>query len=460
MATQTQQNFNNNTQINQQENSGGTVQTNTIQVEFQEQPVERKLFDSLSQANSLVVSQVQVTQAMAPQWVSSEHSAIVWPTQVSSANQDIKPIILSADGQPINSIGSQMIHHRPALQQIGVWPTSPHDHLSPVRIHLAAPPGLTQPTFISNINGTLQPGLSIPQNTPQTRPEARQANQSQQDSNVDSESTSVNVQGSDMASMIVSDDENTPTSDDLEQFAKEFKQRRIKLGFTQADVGLALGTLYGNVFSQTTICRFEALQLSFKNMCKLKPLLHKWLEEADSNTAGTTTVFDKNITPGRKRKKRTSIEVSVKGVLESYFCKNPKPSAQEIGALAEQLQLEKEVVRVWFCNRRQKEKRMTATSPLMSPAGDQITIHPGTSLSQTFHQPHIHVHETISQAQPVSLQQVIATSINTEHHAQHQQHSTQQQQTHQPQHVHATTIIVSPQTLAQQTQPQPVTVNQ
>ena len=53
----------------------------------------------------------------------------------------------------------------------------------------------------------------------------------------------------------------TPTSDDLEAFARQFKQRRIKLGFTQADVGLALGTLYGNVFSQTTICRFEALQV-------------------------------------------------------------------------------------------------------------------------------------------------------------------------------------------------------
>lgn len=36
-------------------------------------------------------------------------------------------------------------------------------------------------------------------------------------------------------------EEDTPTSDDLEAFAKQFKQRRIKLGFTQADVGLALG---------------------------------------------------------------------------------------------------------------------------------------------------------------------------------------------------------------------------
>ncbi|XP_038604284.1 LOW QUALITY PROTEIN: POU domain, class 3, transcription factor 4 [Tachyglossus aculeatus] len=153
-------------------------------------------------------------------------------------------------------------------------------------------------------------------------------------------------------------DEETPTSDELEQFAKQFKQRRIKLGFTQADVGLALGTLYGNVFSQTTICRFEALQLSFKNMCKLKPLLNKWLEEADSSSGGPTSL-DKIAAQGRKRKKRTSIEVSVKGVLETHFLKCPKPAAQEITNLADSLQLEKEVVRVWFCNRRQKEKRMT-----------------------------------------------------------------------------------------------------
>jgi hypothetical protein len=62
---------------------------------------------------------------------------------------------------------------------------------------------------------------------------------------------------------------------------------------------------------------------------------------------------------GRKRKKRTSIEVQTKSRLEHCFQKNPKPNAQEITAAAHELQLEKEVVRVWFCNRRQKEKRMT-----------------------------------------------------------------------------------------------------
>ncbi|KAL3314090.1 hypothetical protein Ciccas_007300 [Cichlidogyrus casuarinus] len=161
-----------------------------------------------------------------------------------------------------------------------------------------------------------------------------------------------------------------PPTGAFQAFAKMFKQRRIKLGYTQADVGLALGTLYGNVFSQTTICRFEALQLSFKNMCKLKPLLHKWLQEADCST-GISSSLDKIATQGRKRKKRTSIEVSVKSVLETHFFKQPKPSAQDITDLAELLGLEKEVVRVWFCNRRQKQKRL---NPLMELDGDGNSV--------------------------------------------------------------------------------------
>ncbi len=186
--------------------------------------------------------------------------------------------------------------------------------------------------------------------------------------------------------VVVTEDCDTPSSDDLEQFAKSFKQRRIKLGYTQADVGLALGTLYGNVFSQTTICRFEALQLSFKNMCKLKPLLAKWLEEADS-TSGSPTSLDKIAAQGRKRKKRTSIEVTIKGALENAFLKQPKPSAQEISNLADSLQLEKEVVRVWFCNRRQKEKRMTPPghggnlSGSESPTNSEL-MHSPTSIHQ------------------------------------------------------------------------------
>nr|XP_055071862.1 POU domain, class 2, transcription factor 1b isoform X5 [Misgurnus anguillicaudatus] len=162
--------------------------------------------------------------------------------------------------------------------------------------------------------------------------------------------------------------------EELEQFAKTFKQRRIKLGFTQGDVGLAMGKLYGNDFSQTTISRFEALNLSFKNMCKLKPLLEKWLNDAvcaENQTSDQGLSSPSSLgSPGlgleglnRRRKKRTSIETNIRVALEKSFLEqNQKPTSEEITMIADQLNMEKEVIRVWFCNRRQKEKRINPPS--------------------------------------------------------------------------------------------------
>ena len=79
---------------------------------------------------------------------------------------------------------------------------------------------------------------------------------------------------------------------------------------------------------------------------------------------------------GRKRKKRTSIETTIKGELEAHFSRQSKPSAADIALIAESLSLEREVVRVWFCNRRQKEKRMTA--PVGGPAAGQL-LQPDTA---------------------------------------------------------------------------------
>ena len=76
---------------------------------------------------------------------------------------------------------------------------------------------------------------------------------------------------------------------------------------------------------------------------------------------------------GRKRKKRTSIETTIKGELESHFARHAKPSAADIALIAEALALEREVVRVWFCNRRQKEKRMTAPPMGGPPVGGPLT---------------------------------------------------------------------------------------
>nr|XP_003418312.1 POU domain, class 2, transcription factor 3 [Loxodonta africana] len=188
--------------------------------------------------------------------------------------------------------------------------------------------------------------------------------------------------------------------EELEKFAKTFKQRRIKLGFTQGDVGLAMGKLYGNDFSQTTISRFEALNLSFKNMCKLKPLLEKWLNDAESSPSDSSVSTPSSYPTlsevfGRKRKKRTSIETNIRLTLEKRFQDNPKPSSEEISMIAEQLSMEKEVVRVWFCNRRQKEKRINCpvATPIKSSIYNSRLVSPSGSLGPLSVPP---VHSTMS----------------------------------------------------------------
>ena len=113
-----------------------------------------------------------------------------------------------------------------------------------------------------------------------------------------------------------------------------------------------MGRMYGNDFSHTTISRFEALNLSFNNMCKLKPLLQKWLADADGSAATIALpAFNSHDLLGKKRKKRTSIENNIRYSLEKAFIQNPKPTSDEVKKISDNLYLEKEVVRVWFCNR-------------------------------------------------------------------------------------------------------------
>uniref|UniRef100_A0A8C7XF27 POU domain protein n=1 Tax=Oryzias sinensis TaxID=183150 RepID=A0A8C7XF27_9TELE len=140
---------------------------------------------------------------------------------------------------------------------------------------------------------------------------------------------------------------DSPQIRELEMFANDFKIRRIKLGYTQTNVGEALAAVHGSEFSQTTICRFENLQLSFKNACKLKAILAKWLDEAELAGGESHTL-------------------GAKEALERSFVEKSKPSSQEIARIAKSLHLEKEVVRVWFCNRRQREKRVKTSLNLSS----------------------------------------------------------------------------------------------
>ncbi|XP_064606182.1 pituitary-specific positive transcription factor 1-like [Liolophura sinensis] len=136
----------------------------------------------------------------------------------------------------------------------------------------------------------------------------------------------------------------------LEIFVNDFKKRRAQLGYTQAHVGVALSAIHGSDFSQTTISRFENLQLSYRNACSLRPTLEKWLLEAETSST--------MMSGGRKRKRRTAISSTAKDFLERCFESQPKPSSWDISSIGRILCLEREVVRVWFCNRRQRDKRV------------------------------------------------------------------------------------------------------
>ncbi|KAK7124361.1 hypothetical protein R3I94_018662 [Phoxinus phoxinus] len=290
--------------------------------------------------------------------------------QSQAKHEQAPPPLLS---QPIQ-LTAQDIQQLLQLQQLVLMPghhlQSPAQFLLPQAQSQQGQQGLLS---TSNL-------ISLPQQSPGsllTTP-PRLGLQAQREKNVESVVSSAPSSAPPMSSVPTATPHPEEPSDleELEQFARTFKQRRIKLGFTQGDVGMAMGKLYGNDFSQTTISRFEALNLSFKNMCKLKPLLEKWLSDAETMAIDNMLPSPSSLSspllgfeglPGRRRKKRTSIETNVRIALERNFISNQKPTSEEILLMAEQLNMEKEVIRVWFCNRRQKEKRInpsSATPPL------------------------------------------------------------------------------------------------
>ena len=67
----------------------------------------------------------------------------------------------------------------------------------------------------------------------------------------------------------------------IKHFAKAFKLRRLALGLTQTQVGQALSVTRGPAYSQSAICRFEKLDITPKSASKIKPVLEKWMHDAE-----------------------------------------------------------------------------------------------------------------------------------------------------------------------------------
>ncbi|XP_053609781.1 POU domain, class 6, transcription factor 2 isoform X3 [Plodia interpunctella] len=146
--------------------------------------------------------------------------------------------------------------------------------------------------------------------------------------------------------------------EDIKEFAKAFKLRRLGLGLTQTQVGQALSVTEGPAYSQSAICRFEKLDITPKSAQKIKPVLERWMKEAEERYAsGQNHLTDFiGMEPSKKRKRRTSFTPQALELLNAHFERNTHPSGTEITGLAHQLGYEREVIRIWFCNKRQALK--------------------------------------------------------------------------------------------------------
>nr|XP_014341268.1 PREDICTED: POU domain, class 6, transcription factor 1 [Latimeria chalumnae] len=164
-------------------------------------------------------------------------------------------------------------------------------------------------------------------------------------------------------------DEDGINLEEIREFAKNFKIRRLSLGLTQTQVGQALTATEGPAYSQSAICRFEKLDITPKSAQKLKPVLEKWLNEAElRNQEGQQNLMEfVGGEPSKKRKRRTSFTPQAIEALNAYFEKNALPTGQEITEIAKELNYDREVVRVWFCNRRQTLKNTSKLNVFQIP---------------------------------------------------------------------------------------------
>jgi len=152
----------------------------------------------------------------------------------------------------------------------------------------------------------------------------------------------------------------------VKQFAADFKAARLSLGLTQTQVGQALTNVNaddGVAVSQSTICRFEKLEITALQVKKLLPALQSWLNEVkERQKQGLPVLFHEAVEgkDAKKRKKRTVFNQDTVDSLCKEFEKQPSPSSQQLGDIADKMGLDKETVRVWFCNRRQNLKKSTS----------------------------------------------------------------------------------------------------
>uniref|UniRef100_A0A1Y1MR41 POU domain protein n=2 Tax=Photinus pyralis TaxID=7054 RepID=A0A1Y1MR41_PHOPY len=311
-----------------------------------------------------------------PQMLSSPH-----PTNQSALINPLTPNLLPTPSPilptPPTQSSSQPVHRNHLINQI-----NPNQYDS--KVHQAnIPRGSSSPTAGNCINRapTSNGDLSIASHGSNSSQSLKRSPSSL--------SLSPSCNDNSTADLLV-DSPNQPTInqtnsnvvdginlDEIKEFAKAFKLRRLSLGLTQTQVGQALSVTEGPAYSQSAICSalasqmiaaaqlssqqqamFEKLDITPKSAQKIKPVLERWMKEAEERyKSGQNHLTDFiGVEPSKKRKRRTSFTPQALELLNAHFERNTHPSGTEITGLAHQLGYEREVIRIWFCNKRQALK--------------------------------------------------------------------------------------------------------
>ncbi|XP_074658817.1 POU domain, class 6, transcription factor 1-like [Tubulanus polymorphus] len=295
--------------------------------------------------------------------------AAAQPNPTLAATQVLPQLLTNAQGQII-ALGTQVLQ-QPSVtlsnqQQAAAAAPSTNLNQAAAAIQAAVTPhitiprpdpvpqALTQPISINNQNAvvtqTAPPTVKTIQQTTTTTTQQASAN------NLPPNVSSL------LPNTVSQSNESTTVDginlDEIKEFAKQFKIRRLSLGLTQTQVGQALSATEGPAYSQSAICRFEKLDITPKSAQKIKPVLERWMLEAEDrykNGVQNLTEFIGS-EPSKKRKRRTSFTPAALEVLNDHFERNTHPSGAEMTDLSNKLNYDREVIRVWFCNKRQALK--------------------------------------------------------------------------------------------------------
>jgi len=290
-----------------------------------------------------------LTQSLGTNLSSREPSSQPSPSPLAGLPQ----LITTANGGQLFAVTPQMLASLPLSS-----PSLSSSHLPSLQHSLSqavASSKLSQNPHISSSTSGLPPSVSqlLPHHLTLVNPLDLPSNISQllpRPSEDDNENTVGNSTESTTVDGI--------NLDQIKEFARQFKIRRLSLGLTQTQVGQALSATEGPAYSQSAICRFEKLDITPKSAQKIKPVLERWMAEAEErykNGVQNLTDFIGS-EPSKKRKRRTSFTPQALELLNQYFERNTHPTGTEMTELSERLNYDREVIRVWFCNKRQALK--------------------------------------------------------------------------------------------------------